>query len=299
MEVINTTSTVDPLNMYDKLNSFILNPVVIIIVLLVILAYFVLFSSLGNNQKSTGDGINMNDSGSSGSGSGGKNILGIIVVIILVLLIVVNAFQYFFSINIIGYISGLFSKDKNLNIVVEENDNTNENTNLGEATYKPMPTISISNKQVFNIPGNYYTYDDATAICKAYGGNLASYKQIEDAYKSGGEWCNYGWSDEQMALFPTQQNTYNNLQNKTGHEHDCGRPGINGGYIANPNVKFGVNCYGYKPKITEEEEELMKTISPYPETKEEQDFQTRVDFWKNKINSVLLSPFNYTSWEEI
>ena len=26
--------------------------------------------------------------------------------------------------------------------------------------------------------------------------------------------------------------------------HVC--PGINGGYIANPNVKFGVNCYGHK-----------------------------------------------------
>jgi len=297
MEVINTTSTVDPLNMYDKLNSFMLNPVVIIIALLVILAYFVLFSSLGNSQNSTGEGINMNGS----SSSSGKNILGIIVVIVLVLLILVNAFQYFFSVNIIGSISGLFSKDNKLNIIVEENDANKENGNLNEANYKPMPTDQFNklNKQVFNIPGNYYTYDDASAICKAYGGNLASYKQIEDTYKRGGEWCNYGWSDEQMALFPTQQNTYDNLQNKKDHQHDCGRPGINGGYIANPNVKFGVNCYGYKPKITEEEEELMKTITPYPETKEEQDFQTRVDFWKNKINSVLLSPFNYTSWEEI
>jgi hypothetical protein len=298
MEVINTTSTVDPLNMYDKLNSFMLNPVVIIIALLVIVAYFVLFSSLGNSENSTGEGINMNDSTS----SSGKNILGIIVIIVLVLLILVNAFQYFFSLNIIGSISGLFSKDNKLDIIVEENDaNDKENGNLNEANYKPMPTDQFNklNKQVFNIPGNYYNYDDASAICKAYGGNLASYKQIEDAYKRGGEWCNYGWSDEQMALFPTQQNTYDNLQNKKDHQHDCGRPGINGGYIANPNVKFGVNCYGYKPKITEEEEELMKTITPYPETKEEQDFQTRVDFWKNKINSVLLSPFNYTSWEEI
>ena len=31
------------------------------------------------------------------------------------------------------------------------------------------------------------------------------------------------------------------LQKIKGHEHDCGRPGINGGYIDNPNVRFGVN----------------------------------------------------------
>ena len=28
----------------------------------------------------------------------------------------------------------------------------------------------------------------------------------------------------------------------------CGNPGINGGYFANPDLKFGVNCYGIKPK---------------------------------------------------
>ena len=31
---------------------------------------------------------------------------------------------------------------------------------------------------------------------------------------------------------------------KIGHENDCGRPGVNGGYIANTNAKYGVNCFG-------------------------------------------------------
>ena len=33
----------------------------------------------------------------------------------------------------------------------------------------------------------------------------------------------------------------------------CGRPGLNGGYFDNPNLKFGVNCYGVKDSATDEE----------------------------------------------
>ena len=99
-----------------------------------------------------------------------------------------------------------------------------------------------------------------------------------------------------MALFPTQQKTFDNLQNIKGHEHDCGRPGVNGGYMANPKIKFGVNCYGNKPKITSDEEELMKNTTPYPVTVEDVAFQKQVDFWKNHVNHILVSPFNYDTW---
>jgi hypothetical protein len=40
-------------------------------------------------------------------------------------------------------------------------------------------------------------------------------------------------------------------------------------------------------------------MTPYPETKQDIEFQQKVDFWKQKANEVLLSPFNYNSWEEI
>ena len=76
---------------------------------------------------------------------------------------------------------------------------------------------------------------------------MATYDQIETSYKNGGEWCNYGWSDDQMAYFPTQKDTWENLQNNPNTKHACGRPGINGGYIDNPYVRFGANCYGKKP----------------------------------------------------
>ena len=278
MEVVNTTSTVDPLNMYNYLNSYMLNPTVFILIFLIIVAYFVLFSSLGNNQ----------DTGSSMNNEGGQNIMGIIIIVILVILILINAFQYFFSVNITAYIKGFLTPNKQIDIVVDQ------------TTYQPssVPEIRFK-KQVFNIPGNYYNFENAKALCKAYGSDLATYKQVETSYKNGGEWCNYGWSAEQMALFPTQQTTYNNLQGIKGHEHDCGRPGINGGYIANPEVKFGVNCYGNKPRITDEEEELMKTATPYPQTTQETDFQKRVDFWKNNVDEILVSPFNYNSWGQL
>ena len=277
MEVVNTTSTTDPVNMYNYLNSYILNPMVFIIILLVIVSYYVFSSSLSSGASSLG-----NMQGSSDSGS---NLMGIIIVAILVVLIVINAFQYFFSINITAYIQGLFTPKATVDIVVDQ------------STYQPAPVPEIKiKKQVFNIPGNYYNYDNAKAICKAYGADLASYDQIEKAYNNGAEWCNYGWSANQLALFPTQKQTYEHLQKTPGHENDCGRAGVNGGYIANPNIKFGVNCYGYKPKITNEEEELMKTATPYPESAQDIAFQKRVDYWKNKVDEILVSPFNYSSW---
>ena len=99
-----------------------------------------------------------------------------------------------------------------------------------------------------------------------------------------------------MALYPTQYEKWENLQKIKGHEHDCGRPGVNGGYIANPNVRFGVNCYGYKPEITPEESDLMQNTSIYPRTKKEIDFEKRVDYWRNKLPEILVAPFNNNNW---
>jgi hypothetical protein len=274
MEVVNTTSTTDPVNMYNYLNSYILNPMVFIIILIIILSYY-LFSSdavsgLGNTQETSSDGFNL---------------ISVVIVVILVCLLIVNALQYFFSINVTAYISDIFAPVKKVDIVVDQ------------SLYQPAPVPEIRfKKQVFNIPGNYYNYENAKALCKAYGADLASYDQIEKAYNNGAEWCNYGWSANQQALFPTQKKTYDYLQTVPGHENDCGRTGINGGYMANPKLRFGVNCYGNKPKITPEEEELMKTTPAYPQTAQDIAFQKRVDFWKTKVTDILVSPFNKNSW---
>jgi hypothetical protein len=216
--------------------------------------------------------------------------MGIIIVVVLVILIIINGVQYFFSISVTAYLTDLFTNRPKIDIVVDQNTNPS-----GYSGPAPVPEIKFK-KQVFNIPGNYYNYENAKAVCQAYGANLATYDQLEKAYSNGAEWCNYGWSADQLALFPTQKKTYDRLQTIPGHENDCGRTGINGGYIANPNVNFGINCYGNKPKITSEEEELMKTATPYPETAKDLAFQKRIDYWKNKVDEILVSPFNYNTW---
>ena len=154
-------------------------------------------------------------------------------------------------------------------------------------------------KQVFHIPGNNYTYDNAESLCKAYGSRLATYDEVEKSYDNGAEWCSYGWSDKQLALFPTQKETWNKLQTIEGHENDCGRTGINGGYIANQNVKFGVNCFGYKPKITDTEMAMMKTEPLYPKTMEDIKEEKQVEYWRRKIPEILVSPFNKSVWSLI
>jgi len=280
---VSTTSTADPVNMYNYINNMLLNPTVFFIILIIIILYFVLFRSLGNSNNELNMGNMENMMGAENKES--SKIFGFIIIFILVVLIVVNALQYFFSINVTASLTNLFSPTQTLDVTVDQT----------KYQSSPVPEIKFK-KQVFNIPGNYYNYENAKALCTAYGSRLAKYNEIEDAYKNGGDWCNYGWSDGQMALFPTQQKTFDYLQKVEGHENDCGRPGINGGYMINPQLRFGVNCYGNKPKITPEEEELMKTTPQYPVTMKDIAFQKRVDFWKTKVTDILVSPFNSTTW---
>ena len=76
-------------------------------------------------------------------------------------------------------------------------------------------------EEVFNISNNLYTYEEAPYVCQALGGRLASYDEIEESYNKGGEWCNYGWSQDQMAYFPTQKETWNLLQSNEDYKNAC------------------------------------------------------------------------------
>jgi hypothetical protein len=273
---VNTTTTSDPINMF---NGGMIHPGAIAVILGIIIIYILISASLGDTSSTSDSASAVSDSISA---SAGMNVMGIIIAVILVALIAVNALQYFFSISVTALIRDFFTPNPVIDIVVDQ-------------TNAPVPEI-LYKKQVFNVPENKYNYENAKALCTAYGSRLATYKEVEDSYNNGGEWCNYGWSEGQMALFPTQQTTFDNLQNIKGHEHDCGRPGVNGGYMANPRMKFGVNCYGYKPKMNSTEEEMMQNVSPYPQSMEDIVFQKRVDYWKNQIEQILVSPFNYKNW---
>ena len=258
-----------------------INPVMILILGAIILIYIVLFSSLGKKTES----FDTQDSKST-------KIIEIILFGMFVALILLNGVQYFFNINLSAKITDLFTSEPQIDIIVQD-ETTDDIDNVA-----PIPEIKFK-KQVFHVPGNKYNYKNAKALCKAYGSRLANYNEIENAYKNGAEWCSYGWSYDQMALFPTQKKTWKYLQTVEGHENDCGRPGINGGYIGNENVRFGVNCFGYKPKRTEEEAELMELNSIYPKSAKDAAQDKRVDYWRNKINEIIVAPFNRNVWSYI
>ena len=129
---------------------------------------------------------------------------------------------------------------------VLENTKSIINKSIKKATNKT--TNVLRKKEVFNIDNSDFTYEDAELACKAYGAELATYDQLIDAHNKGAQWCNYGWSKNQHALFPTQQLFYDNLQKGTKkNKKSCGKPGINGGYFKDKNLKFGANCYGFRP----------------------------------------------------
>ena len=154
-------------------------------------------------------------------------------------------------------------------------------------------------KEVFHIAQNKYTFDEAKDVCEEYGATLATYDEVERAYNNGANWCSYGWSKDQLALFPTQKEVYNELKKLPGHEHDCGRPGINGGYFNNTKVKFGVNCYGVKPTASPEERKDMQMAEIYPKTTEDIAMENRVQYWKDKLHGLVLAPFNKSNWTKI
>jgi hypothetical protein len=302
----------DLVNMYGDLNKYMENPMAILVITVILVVFFILSVSLGSGTSSNSNGssftLDGTNSSSISSGNSNNNIGSIfvpIIILTLVILLVVNVLYYVYNIDVLKNIRSYFGIDeKDMNDLDDEKDMTNLEKDTKLLGKEPAPATELSmqsnksKKQVFNIPGNYYTYDNAKALCSAYGAELATYKQIEDAYNNGGEWCNYGWSADQLALFPTQKSTYDELQTKPGRGNDCGRPGVNGGFIDNPNVRFGVNCYGEKPNMTSEEYHLMQTMPPYPQTAEEIAFQKQVDTLKSNLDKILVSPFNRNSWNE-
>ena len=151
-------------------------------------------------------------------------------------------------------------------------------------------------KEVFHITNNNYTYNQAKDICEIYDSRLATYDEIEKAYDNGANWCSYGWSKDQLALFPTQKKVYNELKKITGHENDCGRPGINGGYFKNPNIQFGVNCFGEKPKAKNIDKSFMHSINHTPELNMLNTLNTENN---DKTKDYIIAPFNKDTWSSI
>jgi len=267
---------------YSNINKIGFNPIVLMVIVIILAIYYSFFASLGVS--------------STGNMEKGKGIVIFEVILwgLFLFLLIINGMAYMFNIDIGVGIKNIFTNEPEIDISTysKKSDDTNDVKPL-EQTIVPEIT---KKKQVFHISDNSYTYPEAKALCKAYGSELANYKEIEDSYNKGGEWCSYGWSDDQMVLYPTQYDKWQRLQKIKGHEQSCGRPGINGGFIDNKNALFGVNCFGYKPEINQTEKEMMDNSSLYPKTKKEINFEKKVNDYKEKIPNILISPFNNTRW---
>lgn len=160
----------------------------------------------------------------------------------------------------------------------------------------PKEETVVNINEVYNISPNKYTYEDAGIVCEALGSKLATHDQVVEAYKKGAEWCNYGWTQGQNALFPIQKETWNKLQEgPPAFKDDCGQDyGVNGGFFENKYLRFGVNCYGKKP------EGLMEPdyrISVY-ESRKAAERLKKLKAIKDSDKNIKLLPFNERRWSE-
>ena len=277
----------------------------ILLLVFVIFIYIIMFSILHKNNETP---------------SGWILVIEIILWVTLIIIIIVNIkWLSDKDFNIKAEMNNLFDdKLTDLNIFAMENEDYHKgNTgSTGQKCSKPQPQpqpqpqpapqpapqdtyedLSLNkckqedDGEVFHVESNTYSYDDAKDVCKLLGSRLATYEEVERAYQNGANWCSYGWSDEQLALFPIQKSLYNQLKTIPGHQHDCGRPGVNGGYIEDGKTKFGVNCYGKKPYMTDKDAEYMKKYT-YTPTMSPED-QEKID---DEVNNILIAPFNKDKW---
>jgi hypothetical protein len=156
---------------------------------------------------------------------------------------------------------------------------------------------SPGGNEVFNVAQNKFTYYDAEPLCKALGAELASYEQVKDAWGKGADWCNYGWVKGQMAVYPTQKDTYEKLQaGPADQQGACGTTGLNGGYFENPEMRFGVNCYGKKPSQSAHDEAQLMEEGKIPRTPASLKVDQMVQEFKKEADSLFVKPFNNDKW---
>jgi hypothetical protein len=154
--------------------------------------------------------------------------------------------------------------------------------------------------EVFNVETNEYSYYDAEPLCQALGAELATYDQVKDAWNKGADWCNYGWVKGQVAVYPTQKGTFEKLQNGPAEERGaCGEVGLNGGYFDNPEMRFGVNCYGKKVSQTEKAAAMMSQSGGIPKTTEYLQFDKKVQEFKQDTDSLNVLPWSQEKWSDV
>jgi hypothetical protein len=252
----------------------------ILLLVFVILIYVVIFSLLNNASVSNPESKPY------------IFVIEIVLWVVLIAIIVMNV-RYFndkdFSFD--QFFRNLFSeKIPEIEVNVYRDGNRDGNRDKRD---QPMRAKDEKRPgEVFHLRKNIFDYNEAKEACGLLNSRLATYDEIENAYSNGANWCSYGWSDDQMVLFPSQKEYLNRLKQFPGHERDCGRVGVNGGYVQNKYAKFGVNCYGKKPYATEKDKEYLakyKLSGSVPDDVLEK-------LRKEKEKDFLVTPFNKDKW---
>lgn len=180
---------------------------------------------------------------------------------------------------------------------VDSNTTPTDNTGKyapAQPTEMPVKTVSNKNiKQVFNIKENIYTLQDAPAVCGTLGADIATVNQLIDAHKKGADWCNVGWTKDGLAAYPIQYSTWQTLQDNDPNKRDiCGKPGIN---LArnDPNLLYGVNCYGIKPEPKGNEKVKGAIISD-----KQAALNAKIAELKKQLGSIGVASFNNDQWSQ-
>ena len=153
----------------------------------------------------------------------------------------------------------------------------------------------VSSPEVYNVSKNTFTYYDAEPLCRALGAELATYDQVKQAWEKGADWCNYGWVKGQTAVYPTQKASWDRLQ--AGPEEQrtsCGVPGLNGGFFDNPELRFGVNCFG--PKPNQSEHDAAATSQGQALSPEALEVEKKIAKFRSEASSLGVMPFNNEKW---
>jgi hypothetical protein len=236
------------------------------------------------------------------------NILFFIVIIGLILYI-----SYMYN-DYMPYIYSIIYNNRSLNIIVDESKNKEKDDkpikkkiilkrpkedripapNCEDNEFEPIHAPS-KKPEVFQIMNNHFTYSEALPVCMSYGAKLATKDQINNAYKNGANWCNYGWISGGEAYMLTQPHEFEKLQESqiNSAKTKCGNsPGIHGGLFPKTR-RFGVYCYGRKPAIWND---CIGCSSSMPLTPEELKMRQEARYHKYKQGNYAISSWNNKNW---
>jgi len=251
--------------------------------------YIYYMNSHGRNMNKFNGLMKTRNSGNSRKSNTSPNISNILFKTISILIIVV---LLLLAANIIYYYTSDCYQKKNL--IDYMTSMSLDTCTIKESKTNSLPYIERkleNDKEVFHIGNQDFTYKQAKCKCASYGARLATKSEVIETYNKGGDWCSYGWSEGQSAYYPTQKCTWDKLQRQgKNNKYSCGMPGVNGGFFSNPKLKFGVNCYGVKPKG-------KAVVQKKPKCKKK-DFCERERNYNasHKLGTDDIIPFNHKKW---